>query len=204
AAGVGGGERVATTAAVAGEDLGAGATGDFRRGRAGHTGVLADIGGDVVRVRAFGDVGGHRGRRVAVRGPRVVDLVLDDAFDRGVVEAADFARRREGVVEVRPDRRRGAGLGKRVADAALRGEEDATARDVRARRAAPRDHEDRGEQRSERGEEADGLGEVLHTVEARRSLYVRAPVRTLDAADLPGAFAPIRTIWEADPTGHGE
>jgi len=52
-----------------------------------------------------------------------------------------------------------------VAGPALRREEDATARDVRARSTAARDHKDRGEQRSERGEEADGLGEVLHTVE---------------------------------------
>src|SRR6202000_3181225 len=123
AGGVRGGRRVDATAAVIGEDLGAGATGDFRRGRAGDAGVLADVGGDVVRVRSFGDVGGHRGRRVAVRGARVVDLVLDDAFDRGVVEATDFARCREGVVEVRPDRRRGARLGERVADAAPRGDE---------------------------------------------------------------------------------
>src|SRR6202012_2086782 len=83
------------------------------------------------------------------------------------------------VVEVRPDRPGGPRLGERVADAAFRREEDATARDVRARGTAPRDHEDRGEQRTERGEEADGLGEVLHTVEARRSLYVRAPDTTL-------------------------
>src|SRR6185312_11700801 len=72
AAGIGGGERVAATAAVVGEDLGAGAAFDFRRRRPGHTRVLAEVGGDVVEVLALGGIGGHRGGRIAVRGAGVV------------------------------------------------------------------------------------------------------------------------------------
>src|SRR4051812_788254 len=52
AAGAGGFEGVAAAAAVAGEDLGAGAAFDFRRGGAGDAGPFADVGGDVVEVLA--------------------------------------------------------------------------------------------------------------------------------------------------------
>src|SRR5262249_20135551 len=151
------GQRVAATAAVVGEDLRAGAAFDFRRLRAGDAGVFADVGGDVVEVGALDQVGGHRGGRVAVRGARILDLVLDDPFDRRCVEAARGACRGERVIEIRADGAAGAGLGQRVAAAAFGAEEDAPVGDVGARGAAAGDREHGRYQGEGGGKQADWL-----------------------------------------------
>ena len=135
AARFGRGQGVAATAAVVGEDLGAGAAGNFGRSRAGNACVEADVSGDVLEVLTGDDVGGHRDRRVAVARPRVLDLGLDDAFDR-VATLAGFARRAKGIVEIGADLRCGPRLGQRVADAAFLDEEDASAGSVGAAGAA--------------------------------------------------------------------
>jgi hypothetical protein len=136
-------QRVAAAAAVVGEDLGAGAAFDFRRCRAGDAGPLADVGGNVGKVLAGDDLGGHRDGGVAVARPRVLDLCLDDAFD-GVAVLADFPRRREGVIEVRALDAAGAGLRHRVAAAAVLDEQGAAAGGVGAGRAAAAGHDDGG------------------------------------------------------------
>src|ERR1041384_7811014 len=95
---------MAAATAVVGEDLGAGAAG-YGRGRcAGHARVFADVGGDVVEILPFDDVGWHRDRRVVGYGPRVLDLRLDHAFDRAACLAGG-AGGAEGVVEVGADLR---------------------------------------------------------------------------------------------------
>src|SRR6185503_20275567 len=75
-------QGVAAAAAVVGEDLGAGAAGNFGRCRAGGPRVETDVGGDVLEVLAGDHVGGHRDRRIVVARPRVLDLRLDYAFHR--------------------------------------------------------------------------------------------------------------------------
>ena len=64
----GGREGMAAAAAVVGEDLGTGASRNPRRRGAGHTGVHADVGGDVVEVLAGDDLSGHRDGGVVVAG----------------------------------------------------------------------------------------------------------------------------------------
>ena len=103
-----------------------GAAGHARRRRAGDAGVGADVGGDVVEVLPGDDVARHRDRWIAVVGPRVLDLGLDDPFDR-LPALAGGAGGGEGVVEVGPDLGRGPGLGEGVADAAFLHEEGAPA-----------------------------------------------------------------------------
>ena len=115
----------------------------------------------------------HRDRGVAVARPRVLDLGLDDAFDR-VAVLADFARRGEGVVEVGADLRRGPGLGQGVADAALLDEEDAAALGVGAGRAAAGGDSDERRQGGEGEQRADEFGSLACGAE-RAGVYMSGP-----------------------------
>ena len=80
--------------------------------------------GDVLGVLALDEVGGHAGQllaglRVELRHPvGVQDLAVDDALDRGALEAL-VERLLEGLVEVRAADALGPGAGQRVARRAL-------------------------------------------------------------------------------------
>ena len=167
-------ERVAATAAVVGEDLGAGTAGDLGWRSAGNSGVEADVGGDVLEILARDDVGGHRDRRVAVAGPWVLDLGLNHAFDR-VATLARSPRSSEGVVEVGTDLCRCPRLRKGVADAAFLDEQNPATLGVSAARAAARCGQRHGRQGGENEKQADWVGELGHTARSAPESICPAP-----------------------------